>query len=525
METKTGPQSQVLQGILSSNQVKLVSLESIRSFRAWDFSWPTLTKNRRFTARNSYKSDKSFFAALEGHNKGATYSLLQSIGALDDNTHSIVLYGGALVDVVLKREQSIRDWDLRLIGPEFVGNNDKCVQAAKHFVESVLAWIREQNEQIQVRNVQHKNAQRPMEELFDMNNVKVSRCKSTITIKIPSTHQIDSTTLQSTFAPFSSVSEMFRHCRPHCSAICIYQGKVVLHQAAQYCLESLCVVMNTKSLMHCQCDGRDEGRSAAQSSSLACEVRRTIKYFDEKGFDIILPDLDMAKVPTRNLKFYVTEVLDLPSLTVIFHQIENNKIMANQLRVPEEKSVSSASGGTFGGYDEGTADINTGTSIHHNIRCLVAGVYDQFHFVTEGELVSPIFDYCPTLTPRMVDKGYETIKTSLTSGIIELDKVIQYFSATPPSKVLEMLLVEPIQALEAEAAPGRLPASFELNEDVLDEIIEAEKEAILKKLEGIREKMVEEHLDKLVEDFSEAVSTEDEIARALYGDYRVEPQT
>lgn len=36
------------------------SLSDMRSIRAWDFSWPTLTKPHRFTDRNTYESDEMF---------------------------------------------------------------------------------------------------------------------------------------------------------------------------------------------------------------------------------------------------------------------------------------------------------------------------------------------------------------------------------------------------------------------------------------------------------------------------------
>jgi hypothetical protein len=49
---------------------------------------------------------------------------------------------GALVDLVLRRERLMKDWDLRLIGPPFINSEEDCVHAAKDFVDKVFLWIR-----------------------------------------------------------------------------------------------------------------------------------------------------------------------------------------------------------------------------------------------------------------------------------------------------------------------------------------------------------------------------------------------
>jgi hypothetical protein len=509
--TNTNPESDTLLKILSNDDIELLSLSDIRSFRAWDFSWPTFTKPHRFTARHTYTSDKALFAAIGAHNYGVSHSLLEAVGALKED-NSVVLYGGALVDLVLKRDASINDWDLRLIGPEFVGNEEKCVKAAKKFVDSIFSFLKEDNERIQILNHQRQQDGKRQEELFDLNAVRVSRSKSTITVIVPRRQKMQPTILQLTFSPFTTIEDLFRHSRPHCSRIAIHQGKVVLDQAARYCLESLCVVLDTKSLLYCR-DG-DEGPD--HSRALVTEVQRTIKYFDSKGFDIILPDLDMAKVPRRNLKFGVHEVLDLPCMTAVYGDVEGNKIMVRHLRTSDSNSESVLE---HQGYSGGP-DINPGESIHHNIRCLVADVYDQFQFATEGEQVAPIFDFCPTLTPRMIDKSFETVKDGIDGDSLEINKVIKYFSATHPAEVFRKLLVDPIQSKKRKS-PNDSCLLHGVDEAVLDELIAKEIDVIIKKLLSLRNTMVTQGFDKLLVNFPQDVSRAEDILEALYGDYAV----
>jgi hypothetical protein len=456
-------------------------------------------------------------SSLKVHNKGITYSLLSAVGAFDES-NTVVLYGGALVDVVLRRENCIKDWDLRLIGPQFINAEETCVHEAKMFVDKIFRWIRQQNEQIQLRNIQRKElpqCEGDEETIFNINAVKVMRKMSTITVSIPATPEINATVLQFTFAPYASITELFQNSNPNCTRIAIIDGCVKLDEMTRYCLESLCVVVDTNSLLHCQTRSDDE-EDAGHSTPLVTEIRRVIKYFG-KGFDIILPDLDINKVDYRNLHFEVWEVLDLPMLTVIFDGADGNKFFVKELRIPDTALLEIFSQGN-GGYDEDT-NINSGTMIHHNVRCLHANVYDKFMFVTEGEMVSPIFDFCPTITPRMVDKVYETVKANLNSGVININEVIQYFSHTNPADVLEKLINAPIRTLTKKP---RLSESFRVKEEDLDEIVAKEIISVLTKIEKTREKMMAMNLDKLVVDFFSNVSTESEIAKAIYGKYMVD---
>lgn len=517
---KDVPESEILQEILEKRTAysgTLYSLSDLRTFRSWDFSWPTITKPRRFTSRHSYASDEAFFNTIENHNNGVSYGLLQAVGAFEEN-NSVVLYGGALVDIVTKREAEIKDWDLRLIGEECVKSTELCVEAAKKFVADVFTWLKMENEKVQIRNQERKNSAEGStleEALFDIQQVMTIRSKSTVTIVIPGKkvpngnyHRVlDRTMLQFTFAPYETVQDLFANCTPHCTQLAIKNTTVVLSEAAKYCLESLCVVLNAKVFK--------QGDSAR---SIRAEMKRACEYFDDKGFDIILPQLDIPKLPDRNLKFHLQEALDLPDMTVIYRKVEGYKIMADRVYVPEDDSNTEASDDDDSDYDGDVAGYSVGESIHHNIRCLVSDVYDRFQFVAEGEVTDPVFDFAPLLTSRMVDKTYETVKLSLASGTIVVDKVIQYFQATPPAQVFEKLLVSRIN--ETATKTGALPASFKLDMDVLDELILKEKKAILLKLKTIQSKMEEKGLDRLLSDSAEPDFPSDaDILKALYGDY------
>jgi hypothetical protein len=102
--------------------------------------------------------------------------------------------------------------------------------------------------------------------------------------------------------------------------------------AAKYCLESRCVVLDVESIPS---NTVNVPRTKTRHP-VASEMKRAIQYFD-KGFDLILPVLDMKKLPRRNLDFGLPEVLDLPKLTVAYESVEGNKIPADWLPVSKER--------------------------------------------------------------------------------------------------------------------------------------------------------------------------------------------
>jgi hypothetical protein len=140
-------------------------------------------------------------------------------------------------------------------------------------------------------------------------------------------------------------------------------------------------------------------RSRRSASLLvAGQFSRFIKYHVDKGFDIILPELDIGKVPRRNLEYDVDEVLPLPCMTVVYNRVDNNSIKTSELKVPKGLADKIPSGGLIGSYDSSLAP-DVGVSIHHNIKCLVNEVYNSFKHVAKGEVWDHVFHFTPLVTP------------------------------------------------------------------------------------------------------------------------------
>jgi len=219
-------QSQVLQTLLSTKVGKLYGLQDIGTTRSWDYSLPTIS-HRGFTDRADFKSDKSFFDIFKDRvNGGLPYRILKSEGVFDED-NDIVLFGGCLLDVIMKRPSSIKDFDLRLVGDAYVNDETKCVARAKEFVASVFSFLVTENKKIDeeykaAKNaVQHGDFYPRKPEKCNVHEVTVSRIRSTVTVRVPPIANLSECIFQLTFSPSKNVKEMLASCQPHCTRLAI----------------------------------------------------------------------------------------------------------------------------------------------------------------------------------------------------------------------------------------------------------------------------------------------------------------
>jgi len=405
-------QSQILQSLLSSKEMRLLRLRDIGTSRSWDHSLPTITTLRSFTDRHNFDSDDSFFEIFEKQvNGGLPYKILQNAGVFDkDNT--VVLFGGCLLDIILKRQSVINDFDLRLVGEEYMNDESKCIAKAKEFVTSVFSYLSKEKDEVDaIKKKAKEDGRHVYVNGCDLQSVIVSRCRSTVTVHIPRFDSYQETILQLTFAPSPSLETMLKACHPYCTRLAVKDGVVVLDEMAKFCIESTCIVVNPSDFSNYFLDGfgnaldaNDEQKEDHSSGrSVTSQLLRLIDYHESKGFDIILPDLDMDKVPRRNLEYGADEVLPLPSLIVKYQNVDQNIINVTGLSLPKKlmQQEGNGAGVMVGGYVSACTD-NVGESIHHNIRCLVNNIYNSFKYVAQGERFDHVFDYVPLLTYRMV---------------------------------------------------------------------------------------------------------------------------
>jgi hypothetical protein len=229
MTKSTTTQSSKLSFLLANPTSQLYNLEDISTTRTWDYSLPTITTRRRFTDRLNSNSDESFFQIFKDVNTGLPYRILEHAGVFR-HKNDIVLFGGCLLDIVLGRGDSIRDYDLRLVGDEYMNDEAKCVAKAKEFVASIFSFVAKDNENVDQQIALAKEEGRDWNRIAKCNvqEIIVSRARSTVSIHIPCFGNTWSTTFQLTFAPVQTVKDLLGACQPHCTRLAVADGAVVL---------------------------------------------------------------------------------------------------------------------------------------------------------------------------------------------------------------------------------------------------------------------------------------------------------
>ena len=509
-------QASKLNTLLQTTIDKLYHLRDISTSRSWDYSLPTITSHRAYTDRLNFHSDESFFHLFKDVNGSLPYRLLKHAGVFESG-NEVVLFGGCLLDIVLGREYSIRDYDLRLVGEKYVNDEDLCVAKAKEFVTSIFQFMSEENERVDERNADKAEA-KTTDAKCNIQEIVVSRARSTVSVHVPAFGKIRPSVYQLTFAPAKSIQDLLQGCQPHCTRLAVKDGEIIMDHMARFSIENTAVVMDVPSFVNYYCgEAPDEDEEVKRESSgrtIDRQFARFMKYHQEKGFDIILPELNMEQVPRRNLEYNVVEVLPLPCMTVIYRAVDNKSIMTVELKQPKALSCKRQDHGLIGSYDSSPTP-NVGEAIHHNIRCLVNSVYDSFRHVAKGERWDHVFDFVPALTPRMVKKSYETVFDDLQSGNIPLSRLTGYFSVTSPHEVVEKLIVEPLK--KYACAKGCLPKPFLLDKDVLKSLVDLEVSQLIETIECLRESMVRKGLDHIVCQYAKKVSNEEEVYSAIYG--------
>ena len=184
---------------------------------------------------------------------------------------------------------------------------------------------------------------------------------------------------------------------------------------------------------------------------------RLQKYFD-KGFDLVLPGLDVGKLPTKYLRLGLQEAFETPCLTVVYSAIAKNKVsVASFLNVDQPPPSEDAAavpagvggdgelpagvggGGGGGGSGDGYHDAGSGgggrmawpgtpdgrTVLYRNMERLVAASMQpqggeaaaapppDFSVFAEADFVGRLLQPWPELTPRQVENTMEGVRNAI----------------------------------------------------------------------------------------------------------------
>mmetsp|Transcript_5617 Transcript_5617/g.11145 ORF Transcript_5617/g.11145 Transcript_5617/m.11145 type:complete len:378 (-) Transcript_5617:58-1191(-) len=201
----------------------------------------------------------------------------------------------------------------------------------------------------------------------------------------------------------------------------------------------------------------DRAKFALENFAVPVDVRdkphRIVKCF-QKGFDLILPELDVESLHSRNLKFGLAEVLDLPHLTIVYDSVQGNKIFAEVVEVAKDRGEGGEGGegdgcsseeeeekDQYGGPPGASHLSNVGSIIHHNIRALVRKEHGSFIHYGEDESWETVYSTEVPITERALINSYETVCSRISSRSINLPLIESYF-AGDTLEIIDALLVK-----------------------------------------------------------------------------------
>lgn len=118
------------------SSTKLYGLEDIPRERTWNYELPTFTAGKRFLDRHHDWSDEDFSTAFY-----EKFPLLKSV-----DTSDLAVIGGCVFDFLTKRQNSIKDIDIFVIGEKYVDKNNFLKEQRSFLTTSgKSSWQRTEN--------------------------------------------------------------------------------------------------------------------------------------------------------------------------------------------------------------------------------------------------------------------------------------------------------------------------------------------------------------------------------------------
>jgi hypothetical protein len=224
-----------------------------------------------------------------------------------------------------------------------------------------------------------------------------------------------------------------------------YDGKnVYFTSLGKFCHEYSCNVIDTTR------------------RSTTYEYRLT-KYFD-RGFNIVMPGLDINLLKTDYFKYNIDEVCVLPHLVFSYSNIIGNRVIVSRFHTQFKK---------LSDYDDESQsfDIVYYQSFQNNIRNLLR---DSNHFVYVSSKIAAddfnILNHRFNISPGYITTLYDDIRKKLTSSNVNIKSLKVFFPPNIFKKIITKIIDHDDDLLQ-----------------YLDSVIAEQKDLIMKKIEDLPE--------------------------------------
>lgn len=373
--------------------------------KTWDFTLPTVCDDSSYDTRlNELNTDiasiKKLFYEM--------YPMLEEV-----NMDNLVIAGGCLGGFI-NTSQNNRglnvDIDVFVYGLE----KDKLDERVTTFVSDILKRIKKMNKDADRKNKQaQKDLSYRQKYSSGIFQYTFLRTKNLLNL-----HFGNNKTVQIIFRSYTSISEVLHGFDLGSSAVGFDGNEIYFTSLGKFAYEYGCNIVDTTR------------RSTTYE-------KRLNKYY-ERGFSIIMPNLDITKLRTNNHKYGIKEVCEIPRFVFSYRKIIGNLIIASDMLLIKSDHSDYAT--------ERIEHLRENEIVTHNICELIHADPDKlsdinmYSFSRKG--TSSIITLPCYLSEKDVQMFYENIRRSLLKKNLDIPNLKKYITVEDFKDIVRQILID-----------------------------------------------------------------------------------
>lgn len=473
----------------------LFKLSDLKNDSSWDYSYPTLCEEYNYYNKKSLLRDIKKFQE--------TFS--QQVYPLNNVDMTNLLIAGGCVRSILTSD-SINDVDIFIYGISSPKNAQKRVEKLildiKEHLEEIKSEKYLEKEMNKIRSSVEDKAQadKYISELKRKNkhlcnehqntNIGIYNNGNTVTMMVGGMQ------IQVILRLYETKSEILHGFDLGSSAVGYDGINVLFTSLSKFCYENRINVF-------------DHTRRSTTYE------QRLVKYLG-KGFDIVLPNMDISKLRTEYHKYNLCEVCTLPYITFSYGRVKGNMIYVNRFfnKFNQEMSDYSFYESLCEGEDDGEGAYGL---LHHNLKELISGTNNIVYRMSlskELEIYKSIDDarkkWKLNFSGKIFNWGcveyiYNNLQKNLNSSAINIRDLQKYFNVFDDLKefVNDLYLSN---------------KTFEEKQKVLDDLISKQVKALHKAVDDLEKSSLNWITENPTTQLTSSINPVLEEANEWYGD-------
>lgn len=318
-----------------------------------------------------------------------------------------------LIDILInsqknksKKENKSKKKNSKKINRNTIEGSDDEVEDDSENYESDEYNLSEKKTAIKAK---HKTSFENKDDKFVIAHYNIVRTKHTISISINNEFK-----LQLIFRLYKTISEILHGFDLGSSAVGYDGENVYMTSLGKFCHEHSCNIADTTR------------RSTTYEQRLK-------KYF-ERGFNIVLPKMDISKLRINYHKYNLVEVCEMPYMTFGYSNIIGNKIIVEDFYGKHKHNSD---------YEKDSTEMSNayGHSLTININSLLSGS-DYFYYISSSidESNIDILTKPPRLNKGQIVDFYDNIRRKISKNKLNINLLKKYITIESINDVLNNLV-------------------------------------------------------------------------------------